>query len=96
MVEEGGFKQIGPAHVANAAYIGLGSNPVELSAPLEEEPPHEVLAKLHALMTSYLSDDQGFTSRRMVKTTDFAGDYDQLARFGEWDGTNDPVPEDLT
>ena len=96
MVEEGGFKQIGVARVANAAYIGLGSNPVELSAPLEEEPPHEVLAKLHALMTSYLSDDQGFTSRRMVKTTDFAGDYDQLARFGEWDGTNDPVPEDLT
>jgi ATP-dependent helicase/nuclease subunit B len=96
MVEEGGFKQIRAAHVANAAYIGLGSNPVELSAPLEEEPPHEVLAKLHALMTNYLSDDQGFTSRRMVKTTDFAGDYDQLARFGEWDGTNDPVPEDLT
>ncbi len=96
MVEEGGFKEIGAAPVAQAAYIGLGSNPVELAAPLEEEPPHEVLAKLHALMTSYLSDDQGFTSRRMVKTTDFAGDYDQLARFGEWDATTEPTPEDLT
>ncbi len=96
MVEEGGFKEIGAAPVAQAAYIGLGSKPIELAAPLEEEPPHEVLAKLHALMTSYLSEDQGFTSRRMIKTTDFAGDYDQLARFGEWDATTDPTPEDLT
>ena len=96
MVEEGGFKEIGVATVAHAAYIGLGSKPVELAAPLEDEPPHEVLAKLHALITSYLSDEQGFTARRMVKTTDFAGDYDQLARFGEWDATTDPTPEDLT
>ena len=96
MVEEGGFKEIGPAPVAQAAYIGLGSKPVERPAPLEDEPPHEVLAKLHALITSYLSDEQGFTARRMVKTTDFAGDYDQLARFGEWDATTEPTPEDLT
>ena len=96
MLEEGGFKEIGVATVAQAAYIGLGSKPVELAAPLEDEPPHEVLAKLHELITSYLSDDQGFTARRMVKTTDFAGDYDHLARFGEWDATTDPTPEDLT
>lgn len=96
MVEEGGFTKIGAARVAQAAYIGLGSKPTELAAPLEEEPPHEVLAKLHALITSYLSNDQGFTSRRMIKTTDFAGDYDQLARFGEWDATTPPTPEDLT
>ena len=95
MIEEGGFKEIGAATVAQAAYIGLGSKPIERPAPLEDEPPHEVLAKLHALITSYLSDDQGFTSRRMVKTTDFAGDYDQLARFGEWDATTEPTPEDL-
>lgn len=95
MVEQGGFREIGAAPVAHAAYIGLGSKPIERAAPLEEEPPHEVLAKLHALITNYLSDDQGFTARRMVKTTDFAGDYDQLARFGEWDATTDPTPEDL-
>ncbi len=96
MIEEGGFEQIGTASVAHAAYIGLGSTPIERAAPLEEEPPHVVLAKLHELIASYLSDDQGFTARRMVKTTDFAGDYDQLARFGEWDATTDPTPKDLT
>jgi double-strand break repair protein AddB len=96
MVEEGGFREIGPASVAHASYIGLGSKPVEIPAPLTDESPQQVLSKLHDLIARYLADEQGFTSRRMVKTDDFAGDYDQLARFGEWDATQDPTPEDLT
>lgn len=96
MIEEGGFADVGIASVAHAAYIGLGAKPVEVPAPLADEPPRVVLQKLHSLIASYLSHDQGFTSRRMVKTTDFAGDYDQLARFGEWDGSTVPTPEDLT
>ncbi|MBM1308638.1 double-strand break repair protein AddB [Sulfitobacter mediterraneus] len=96
MVEEGGFSEVGTAPVANAIFIGLGSKPVEISAPLDEEPPAEVLAGLEELIASYLSAAQGFTSRRMVKTEEAAGDYDQLARFGEWDGTTLATPEDLT
>lgn len=96
MVEEGGFEKVGPAPVANALFIGLGSSPKEVAAPLDKEPPSAVLAGLHALIATYLSPEQGFTSRRLVKTEDMAGDYDQLARFGEWDGTAASVPEDLT
>ena len=96
MVEEGGFSEVGAASVANAIFIGLGSKPVEISAPLDEEPPAEVLAGLEELIASYLAVTQGFTSRRMVKTEEIAGDYDQLARFGEWDGTTLATPEDLT
>jgi double-strand break repair protein AddB len=96
MVEEGGFKQVGAAHVANAVYIGLGASPAEVPAPLDEEPPSEVLKKLHGLIATYLTKSQGFTARRIVQTEAFGGDYDQLARFGEWDGTSDPKPEDLS
>ena len=96
MVEEGGFKEVGVAHVANAVYIGLGASPVEIPAPLDDEPPKEVLQKLHDLLATYLSHSQGFTARRLVQTEGFGGDYDQLARFGEWDGTDLPKPEDLT
>jgi len=96
MIEEGGFKELGPTPVAHAAFIGLGSTPVEVAAPLDEEPPAAVLAGLRKLIESYLSQDQGFTSRRIVKTEEAAGDYDQLARFGEWDGTTPATPEDLT
>ncbi len=96
MIEEGGFKEMGPANVAHAAFIGLGAKPMEVAAPLVEETPQEVLAGLRKLIATYLSPSQGFTSRRIVKTDDAAGDYDQLARFGEWDGTALPRPEDLS
>ncbi|SFE16733.1 double-strand break repair protein AddB [Sulfitobacter brevis] len=95
MVEAGSFAEIGPAPVALAAFIGLGAKPVEIPAPLEDEPPAEVLAGLHDLIASYLSPTQGFTARRMVKTEDAAGDYDQLSRFGEWDGTSPANAEDV-
>ncbi len=96
MVEQGGFPEVGVAHVAHAAFIGLGAKPSEIAAPLTEETPRDVLEGLHELISKYLDPVQGFTSRRAVKTEDAAGDYDQLARFGEWDGTDAPLPEDLT
>lgn len=95
MIEEGGFKEIGPSPVAHAAFIGLGTKPVEVAAPLDEEPPKAVLVGLHKLISAYLDAAQGFTSRRQVQTDAAQGDYDQLARFGEWDGTTEAMPEDL-
>jgi len=96
MIEEGGFEKVGPAHVANAIFIGLGSKPVEVAAPLEKEPPSAVLEGLRSLIASYLSPEQGYTSRRMMQTDAAAGTYDQLARFGEWDATAASCPQDLT
>jgi double-strand break repair protein AddB len=96
MVAEGGFKEVGPADVAGATFIGLGSTPVEMPAPLDENPPEKVLEDLHSLIAAYLTQTQGFTARRMVARDSFEGDYDQLARFGEWDGTDTAEGEDLT
>lgn len=96
MIEEGAFAEIGVGQVALALFIGLGADPSEVEAPLDSEPPKEVLANLRALIEAYLDPDQGFTSRRMMQQDANVGDYDQLARFGEWDATDDPVPEDLS
>jgi len=96
MVEEGAFKEVGTAHVEKAVYIGLGSKPDEVPVPINDEPPHEVLRKLHGLLSRYLTLTQGFTARRSVQSDRFGGDYDQLSRYGEWDGTADAKPEDLT
>ena len=95
ILEEGGFAEIGPAPVAEALFIGLGSNPVEVPAPLLEEPPREVLAGLRALIAAYLEEGQGFTARRMMQNDGDPGDYDHLARFGEWDNTTPAQGEDL-
>ncbi|AXI44604.1 double-strand break repair protein AddB [Sulfitobacter sp. SK012] len=96
MVEEGAFKEIGPAPVARASFIGLGNPPVEESAPLAEEPTQEVLAKLRALIATYFDPNQGYTARRMMERDGFESDYDQLSRYGEWDASDMPRPEDLT
>ena len=95
MMEQGSFKHVGVNVVDEAVFIGLGSKPVEMRAPLEKEPPAKVLDELGQLIRAYLSDEQGFTSQRAIQSERERGDYDQLARFGEWDGTDSPVAEDL-
>jgi double-strand break repair protein AddB len=96
MVEEGAFKKIGAATVSRATFIGLGNPPVEKDAPLEEEPPAVVIENLRKLIVAYLDPTQGFTARRMMEKVVFAGEFDHLARFGEWDGSDPARPEDLT
>jgi double-strand break repair protein AddB len=96
MMEQGSFKHVGVNMVTEAVFIGLGSKPVEVHAPLQKEPPAKVLTELTQLIRAYLSIEQGFTSQRTIQNERERGDYDHLARFGEWDGTDIPVPEDLT
>ena len=48
-----------------------------------------------ALISAYLQPDQGYTARRAMFKEGDTGDYDLLARFGEWDATQDAKPEDL-
>lgn len=95
MAERGAFDDIDPAPVAKAAYIGVGSARKEQPAPLEDEPPEKVWQEFAALIKAYSDQGRGYTSRRAMFKEGEAGDYDQLARFGEWDATQDPTPEDL-
>jgi RecB family exonuclease len=96
MIEEGAFDAVGPSAVAGAFFLGLASPPDIIAAPLEEEPPAQVLARLRQLIEAYRDPEQGFTSRRMMQKERFEGDYDLLARLGEWNETDPPVPEKLT
>ena len=47
------------------------------------------------LVGEYLSPSKGYASRRAVFGAAFPGDYDHLARFGEWDMTDAPEPGDV-
>ncbi len=93
--EQGGFATLGPSPVAGAVFIGLARSPKEVPAPLDDEPPARIWAEFGELIAGYLSPTQGFTARRALFKEGETGDYDQLARFGEWDRTTAPVPENL-
>ncbi len=98
MAEENGFQKqnIDPAKVADAIYIGLGNTPRDQAAPLLDNPTSKVWEEFTTLVEHYLKDDKGFTARRAVQSDRDEGNYDQLARFGEWDATDTPTPENLT
>jgi double-strand break repair protein AddB len=95
MAEQGAFEDYGAARVERAVFIGLKSPIKEVPAPLADEPPAKVWAELKKLIEAYFDPEQGYSSRRMVHRDDFAGDYDHLARYGEWDRSDTPKPEDL-
>ena len=96
LAEQGGLDGFDPMPVAQAVFIGMGGSYKEVPAPLEKEPADKVMAELRKLIAAYLEPDQGFSSRRMLHRDSDIGDYDHLARFGEWDRTATPLPEDLT
>lgn len=95
MAEAGAFVGIDPTEVAEARFIGL-SAAKEVAAPLSTEPTEKVWAEFVKMMGAYHQHNTGYTARRMLEKDTNTGEFDQLARFGEWDETHDPVPEDLT
>ncbi|KIC40956.1 helicase [Ruegeria sp. ANG-S4] len=96
VAEQGGLEGFDPLPVAQAVFIGMGGSYKEVPAPLDNEPSDKVLAELQKLISAYLEPDQGFSSRRMLHKDTDIGDYDHLARFGEWDRTAQTISEDLT
>ena len=95
MVERGAFPALGPRTVAGAAYIGLGAKSAIVPAPLAEQPPSQIWDEFLQLLDRWSRRDRGYTSRLAPRQTTDAGRYDHLARYGEWDHTSDPMPEDV-
>lgn len=93
MVRRGAFDAIGPAEVAGLRYVHLGgegdTHPRDHSPELEKETWNGVLR----LIAAYLAGETGFTAMRAPAQMGYAGDYDHLARFGEWSLADAPVPE---
>jgi ATP-dependent helicase/nuclease subunit B len=99
MVERGAFETLGPRSVSDMTYIRLGgageTRNVKGKSKDRTETPDEAWARLAELVARYQKPSQGFTARRAMQKTRDNSDYDLLSRFGEWDVTDDPEPEDL-
>jgi ATP-dependent helicase/nuclease subunit B len=95
MAERGAFGAIGPARVAGAAFLGIGSKPKSVAAPLDEHSPDRVWEELLRVLALWTDPARGYTARMAADPKQRDGDYDHLARFGEWSLDEDPVPEDL-
>ena len=85
-----GFRDISERSVSLVSYIGLSPRK-EIPTLIDLNDIATIQSELLALIDAYYKPDQGFTARRAVHKQRFDGDYDHLARFGEWDDSDDPV-----
>ena len=94
MLEAGAFEGIPPTRVSEVMHIALRrafeARPIDLRTDAEFDPTKS-LEGLVRLMSAYLAPDQGYSSRRAMEKMSYSGDYDHLARFGEWDVGDPPV-----
>ena len=81
MLRRGGFEKLGPLQVVGATYIGLGNDPEDTLAPMDET---DVWAELSELIRAYQDPEQGYSARRAMLMANASSDYDHLARYGEW------------
>ena len=96
MAAEGGFEGIAETPVSHVAYIGLGAKPGTSEIPLSPPEIEQIRAELVTLISAYYSPKQGYLSRRAVQEQRFGGDYDHLARFGEWDDSQEGSDEEVS
>ncbi|OWU69712.1 hypothetical protein ATO2_07995 [Roseovarius sp. 22II1-1F6A] len=98
MVRRGAFPGL-PRDVSKTAYIGIGSSVGESGIRLTSKEGDDLVAEawdgLIALLGKYRRRTQGYTARRAMQTTAAMSDYDHLSRFGEWDFTDTPTPEEV-
>ncbi|MBF9032538.1 double-strand break repair protein AddB, partial [Rhodobacterales bacterium HKCCE3408] len=79
----GGFGD--PVDVARAAYVGLTAGGKSYEFDLTPEEIAETERRLLKLWAVFLTEGHGFISRRAMAKVNYPGDYDHLARYGEWD-----------
>ena len=106
MAEHGGFENVPAAKVSRVDHIGLNRALKQTGVPIGFYKPHgskdeidyrtaTIEKELRRLLEHFAQPGQGYMSRRYMERVRFSGDFDHLARFGEWDETQDPVRVDL-
>jgi ATP-dependent helicase/nuclease subunit B len=95
MLENGGFSGLNAGRVFELAYLGLDGSTKQTRLPLLPGDTAKIEERFRALIQNYDDPQQGYTSRRIVQSVSFSGDFDHLARVGEWAESDPPSPEDV-
>ena len=96
MVELGAFEKVGAHPVIGATFVAVNTDMKDAAAPLEDHPAMTVWADFAKLLTAYNDKSRGYSARMAMFSRSDISYFDHLARFGEWDTSQDAIPEDLT
>lgn len=95
MAERGAFGRLGPQLVTGCSYVELGGKGQVRAMARDSLDPDAEWDRLIKLIGRYLTAGQGYAARRAVFRSDEVGDYDHLARFGEWQQSDATAPADV-
>lgn len=95
MAALGAFPEVGAHDACDIVYVELKPGLKDLTQGLAAAEVAQAHEELRALVLAWRQAGRGYTSRRAMEEVRRAGDYDDLARFGEWGVTEDPAPEDV-
>lgn len=84
MVTRGAFAAIGAREVAGTSYIQLGGPGKTAPRHFSDELAGRTWDGLIGLLARYQAGTEGFLAQAMPEWSGDGGDYDHLARFGEW------------
>jgi double-strand break repair protein AddB len=96
MVERGAFGALGHKQVDGASFIGVNAAMKVVPAPLGKQPPDVVWEELQTLFGNWQKPARGYTARLALFLKSDISPYDHLSRYGEWETSDDAVPEVLT
>ncbi|WP_112312099.1 double-strand break repair protein AddB [Pseudogemmobacter bohemicus] len=95
MASLGGFPEAGFPDEVEIAYIRLAADLKTISALLGPDDLHRLLEEFRRLIRAWEDPARGYTARQAMLGARERSDYDDLARFGEWDITEAAKPEDM-
>ncbi|NNU79214.1 double-strand break repair protein AddB [Halovulum dunhuangense] len=95
MALNGGFPDVQASHVAALTLIGTSSGGKLLELDCDADSLAQTWDGLRRLIAAYQAGGQPFRARARIRKRTDAGDYDQLARLGEWQDGDPVEPEVL-
>lgn len=95
IAEAGGFEDLPPLTVSEIAYLQINKDLKIRALTFEPGDVGRARDEFAKIMDDFLSGERSFTARRMPRDMKYVSDYDHLSRFGEWDQSDTPVPEEM-
>ena len=95
MAEAGAFEAVAGHPVSRVTHYALGRDPKASVNLMAEGEVKEAEAQFRALLADWARRERGYQARRAKEGVLWDGEYDRLARYGEWSAADWPVPEDV-
>ena len=93
IAEAQGFTDLKASHVAGLSLIYLGNDPAVISFEADDPVMDDVWQRVVGFLATFQGLEKGYAARLRPELSSFDGDYDHLARRGEWQDDDQPLVE---